>query len=103
MKQTLFIALFTTLSMFPLALGVGGCVGDANQPAEAAPREISREVAVSTARRDAASTFNIVAPSGVMASRAGRYWVVDLRTPEGTGAHYAIADDGMIRERRMIQ
>jgi hypothetical protein len=39
----------------------------------------------------------------VTASHVGRYWVVELRTPEGGALRYAIAGDGTIRERRMMQ
>jgi hypothetical protein len=84
---------------------LAGCAEQ--QPAEApvsiGTAEISRDVAVSTARQDAAARFALHTPASVFVSRSGRYWVVDLRTADGGALHYAIAGDGTIRERRMMQ
>lgn len=86
-----------------LTLSLAGCAETQSAPAEPAIREIGREAAVNTARRDAAENFRLTEPAGVVASRVGRYWVVELRTPEGGALRYAIGGDGMIRERRMMQ
>lgn len=67
--------------------------------APAAP-EITRADAVTEARRDAQARFNFQA-SDAIASRSGPFWLVDLRTADGARAHYAIATDGSIRERRL--
>jgi hypothetical protein len=95
MKQYPFIAM--------LALALAGCAETTSAPAEPTIQEIGRDAAVTAARRDAAHNFHLAEPAGVIASRVGRYWVVELRTPEGGALRYAIAGDGMIRERRMIQ
>jgi hypothetical protein len=86
-----------------VALAVLGCTDPpaASSPADPGPQEISRDAAVTEARRDAATRFQLVAPSSVVASRVGHYWLVDLVAPQGGKLHYAIALDGMIRERRV--
>ena len=58
---------------------------------------------MAAARQDAAARFQMTALPTAIASRAGRYWLVDLRAPDGGGLHYAIAADGTIRERRVVQ
>lgn len=78
---------------------LAGCA-EQTRPAERIETEISSQVAVTTARRDAQSRFNLAEPASVAVSRAGRYWVVDIRAAGGGGVHYAIATDGTIRERR---
>jgi hypothetical protein len=97
MKQyPLFSAAFLSFSM------LAGCAEQ--KPAEGpAPLEISRDAAVTTARQDAAARFAMVAPASVFVSHSGRYWIVDLRSAEGSALRYAIAADGTIRERRMMQ
>lgn len=72
-------------------------------PAQSAVAEVSRDAAVAMAKRDAADRFQMTALPTVMASRQGRYWVIEMRSPDGAGLHYAIAGDGSIRERRVMQ
>lgn len=98
MKLHLLVALL--FASAPTILS--GC-GEAPPPAAHAPAEISRAGAVDAARQDAAIRFRVVDVSAVAVSRSGRYWVVDLRTRDGAGLHYAIAGDGTIRERRVLQ
>lgn len=98
MKQHLIAIAASLLAISLLA----GCA-EQLRPAERIDTEISSQVAVTTARRDALSRFNLADPQSVAVSRAGRYWVVDLRTQGGSGVHYAIAADGTIRERRVMQ
>ncbi|APR87517.1 hypothetical protein A7982_12866 [Minicystis rosea] len=93
--------LAAALSMSLLSI-LPGC-GEAPPPTANTPAEISRAGAVDAARQDAALRFRVVDVSAVAVSRSGRYWVVDLRTRDGGGVHYAIAGDGTIRERRMMQ
>jgi hypothetical protein len=86
-------------------LSLAACADPANTflPAQAPQAELSRDAAVATAKRDAADRFQMTALPTVMASRQGRYWVIEMRSPDGAGLHYAIAGDGTIRERRVIQ
>lgn len=88
-----------------LLVALAGCSSQssARSPDDLAPAEISRDAAVAEARRDAAFHFQEAPLSAVVASRMGRYWVVELRTQGGRGLHYAIATDGAIRERRTIE
>lgn len=82
------------------AVALSGCAGSTmTAPPPEAP-EISRATAVTQAREDAQRHFNFEA-SGAIASRSGRFWLVDLRTADGARAHYAISADGSIRERRI--
>jgi hypothetical protein len=68
------------------------------------PPEITKDVAVAMARRDAAAHFREVGVSFVNVQQAGRFWVVELRGPGGRGVHYAISrSNGSIRERTVIQ
>lgn len=95
MKQHLIAAAASLLAISLLA----GCA-EQTRPTERFETEINSEAAVMTARRDAQSRFNLAEPASVAVSRAGRYWVVDIRAASGGGVHYAIAADGTIRERR---
>jgi hypothetical protein len=91
------------VSVALIALALSGCAELPENTAPAAP-EITREAAVAAARRDAESHFHITVPQGgALANRTGRYWIIDLRAPDGGGLHYAISTDGAIRERRFIQ
>lgn len=96
MKHPSFAAVLSILALVTLC----GCAESTPQAASA-PVEIGRDAAVSTARNDAAGRFNVDVAT-VNVSRSGRYWVVDLRTRDGGGLHYAIASDGTIRERRVM-
>lgn len=102
MKQHLIASLLSLLVSTTLAGCLAGCA-DQRPAAEPTAQEISSADAVSAARRDAANRFRLTEVSAVAVMRAGRYWVVDLRGRDGGGLHYAIATDGSIRERRMIQ
>jgi hypothetical protein len=98
MKQHLLVASLAVSALLPLA----GCA--AAPPAAAPePADIGRAAAVDAARQDAAARFRVVDVTMVSASRSGRYWVVDLVGREGGAVHYAIASDGSIRERRVLQ
>lgn len=97
MKQYLFVAALASAALSSLV----GCA-ESTPPAASAPAEIGRDTAVTTARNDAAGRFRVDV-STVAVSRSGRYWLVDLRTADGGGLHYAIATDGTIRERRVMQ
>lgn len=71
---------------------------------QAEPAEVSREVAVKTAQSDAATHFQAPSVNATNARRTGPYWVVELRTPNGTGLRYAISrQDGSIRQRDSFQ
>jgi hypothetical protein len=73
-------------------------------PSAAADGGITRDVAVSMARRDAAAHFQGFGVTFTNVQPAGRFWVVELRGNGGGGLHYAISkDDGSIRERSMVQ
>jgi hypothetical protein len=98
MKQYLVTLTLTLVTLVTLA----GC---ADQRPSQAPfaTEISSADAVQAARRDAAYRFSLTDVSAVAVSRAGRYWVVDLRANDGAGLHYAISTDGSIRERRTLR
>jgi hypothetical protein len=93
-----------TLALAPLlalALALGGC---AATPEAQGPevRELRRADAIATAQRDATRRFGDGYSSRVEAQYSGGFWVVDLRTADGAGLHYAIsARDGSIRERDM--
>ncbi len=93
------------ISMFSLSLAACGAeeVTSAGA-AHAEPAEVSREVAVKTARSDAATHFQAPSVNATNAQRTGPYWVVELRTPNGTGLRYAISrQDGSIRQRDSFQ
>jgi hypothetical protein len=102
-QRTLTMYLSRLLAAAPiLALALAGCTDPpASTPADPVAQEITRDAAVREARNDAAIRFQLVAPSSVVANRVGHYWLVDLVGPEGSRLHYAIATDGMIRERRV--
>lgn len=73
-------------------------------PSPAEPPEITRDVAVDTARRDVATRFRDLGVSFVNVQQVGRFWVVEFRGPSGRGLHYAISrNDGSIRERTVVQ
>ena len=95
MKQHLIAAAASLLTATLLT----GCA-EQTPPTARLATEINSEAAVMTARRDAQSRFNLAEPASVAVSRAGRYWVIDIRAASGGGVHYAIAADGTIRERR---
>jgi hypothetical protein len=88
-----------------LSLGVASC-GAAlpDSPASTEPAEVSRELAVSTARSDAATHFQALSVEETAARQAGSYWVIELRTGSGMGLRYAISrQDGSIRQRASFQ
>jgi len=73
-------------------------------PSPAEPPEITRDVAVDMARRDAAVHFRELGVSLANVQRAGRFWVIEFRGPGGRGVHYAISrNDGAIKERTVVQ
>ncbi|MFT3773956.1 MAG: hypothetical protein QM820_51970 [Minicystis sp.] len=91
-------AIVASLTLFVLSACAESSTASRAESAGAA--ELSREAAVSEAQQDARSRFNLTA-ANVMASRSGRFWLIDLRTQDGARAHYAIGTDGSIRERRL--
>jgi len=95
------------LLLLTLALGVAACgAADATSagPAEPTHAEVSRELAVTTARADAAAHFQALATSATAAHQTGPFWIVELRTASGTGLRYAISrQDGSIRQRANFQ
>lgn len=95
------------LFMFIASLGVAACgAADATSSggAQSEPPEVSREIAVRTARSDAAMHFQALAVAATDAHQTGPYWVVELRTQSGMGLRYAISrHDGSIRQRSSFQ
>jgi hypothetical protein len=73
--------------------------------ADAADVEITRDVAVRTARADASFRFRELGGfSFVDAQPFGRYWVVELHAGGGQGVRYAISkSDGTIRQRSIVR
>jgi hypothetical protein len=71
----------------------------------AAEVEITRDVAVRTARADASARFREIGGfSFINAQPFGRYWVVELHAANGQGLRYAISkNDGSIRQRSMVR
>ncbi len=96
-------ALFALL----LSLGITACGGaeaTSRGSAQSEPPEVSREIAVTTARSDAARHFQASSVAKTVAHQAGPYWVVELWTPSGRGLRYAISrQDGSIRQRASFQ
>ena len=71
---------------------------------EAQAQEITRSTAVDMARRDAALRFSQLRVSSVNAQPVGKFWLMELRDPEGRGVRYGISKyDGSIRERTMVE
>src|SRR4051812_24050304 len=95
------------LLIFVISLGLAACGGTgagAAGASQAAPAEVSRERAVDTARSDAATHFQALSTAATGAQQTGPYWVIELRTPNGTGLRYAISrQDGSIRQRDSFQ
>jgi hypothetical protein len=91
--------------VFSLALTACGAAGSTSGAAtRAEPAEVSRELAVNTARSDAARHFQALSVAATDAHQTGPYWVVELRTPSGAGMRYAISrQDGSIRQRDSFQ
>jgi hypothetical protein len=96
------------LSVGAVALACG-CEAEppprAPAPSAAADVEITRDVAVRTARADASVRFRDLGGfSFIDAQPFGRYWVVELHTRDGQGLRYAISkSDGSIRQRSMVR
>lgn len=102
----LSLSLLSPLFAAALLAGAAGCA-TTSTPAEArgeavAP-EINRNTAISLARSDASVRFRELLVADVTARRTSGYWVVELRSPTGSGLRYAIAVDGSIRERNVFQ
>jgi hypothetical protein len=99
-------SLFTALVAAVFASALAGCAAapsTAAPPAEVAP-DVTRDVAIRTARGDAQNRFREMWISDVNARRLGHYWVVELRGPTGAGLRYTIStSDGSIRERNTFQ
>ncbi len=95
------------LLIFVFSLGPAGCGAAGAAAADATraePAEVSRELAVNTARSDAARHFQATSVAATDAHQTGPYWVVELRTANGTGLRYAISrQDGSIRQRDSFQ
>ena len=97
------------LSAAALAVLLAGCEADPPPRAPAASAsaeaEITRDVAVRTARSDAAARFRELGGfSFVDAQPFGRFWVVELHASNGQGLRYAISrSDGTIRQRSMLR
>ena len=91
--------------LFSLGLPACGAAGPTSGgSAQSEPAEVSRELAVNTARSDAASHFQALSVAEAAAHQAGPYWVVELRTQSGRGLRYAISrQDGSIRQRASFQ
>jgi hypothetical protein len=103
MKRTALAVLATLAATF-------ACGCDATPPPAAptarvaAPSpDLDRTSALDRARADAASRYGDRWIAWVDVQRLGRYWVVELRASNGKGLHYAIATDGAIKERSMVQ
>ena len=96
-------ALFAVL----ISLGITACGGaeaTSRGSAQSEPPEVSRELAVDTARSDAARHFQALSVAEAVAHQTGHYWVVELRTRSGSGLRYAISrQDGSIRQRASFQ
>jgi hypothetical protein len=90
-----------------VSLGVAACgaaEATSRGSAQSEPPEVSRELAVNTARSDAARHFQVISVADTAAHQAGPYWVVELRTQSGRGLRYAISrQDGSIRQRASFQ
>ena len=97
----------STLLVFLISIGLAACGGvDGNSAGatQAEPAEVSRELAVNTARSDAATHFQAPSTAATGARQTGPYWVIELRTPNGAGLRYAISRvDGSIRQRDSFQ
>jgi len=99
----------TTIATALLAAAALAC-GCEENPAPRAPLEevqapeITRDVAVSEARRDAAVRFRDLRVSFVNVQPVGKFWVIELRDPVGRGVRYGISrNDGSIRERTTLE
>ena len=97
------------LPLIPALLAAAFACGCETAPAPVAPSpteppEITKDIAVDMARRDAAARFRDLGVSFVNVQQAGRFWVVELRGPGGRGVHYAISrNNGAIKERTVVQ
>jgi hypothetical protein len=82
-----------------------GQAGGHPQAAAPAEAEITKDVAVRTARTDAFTRFrDFGGISFIDAQPLGRFWVVELHASNGQGLRYAISkNDGTIRQRSMVR
>ena len=87
---------------------LAGC--EPQRPPAAAPSApvqtdaVDRSTAIQHAQRDAAFRYAEVQVARIDARRQGGFWVVELRSPSGSGLRYTIsAQDGSIRQRDMFQ
>jgi hypothetical protein len=73
--------------------------------ADAADAEVTRDIAVRTARADASVRYRELGGfSFIDAQPFGRYWVVELHARGGQGLRYAISkSDGSIRQRSLVR
>jgi hypothetical protein len=95
---------------FAIAIAcVAGCGASPGAPSTQASQaqastEVTRAVAIHTARSDAAMRFQNTGNAHIAAHRLGAFWVVELRGPSGAGLRYAISvHDGSIRQRNVFQ
>lgn len=72
--------------------------------AAAEPKPVDRVQAIQSARTDASMRYRELWVADVGAQRVGLFWIVELRSPTGSGVRYAISSqDGSIRERNTFQ
>jgi hypothetical protein len=71
-------------------------------PALFHPRSTARPL--SPARAGRVARYREIPVSEIGAQRLGGFWIVELRSPSGSGLRYAISTtDGTIRERSTFQ
>jgi hypothetical protein len=99
MMRSLFVA---SIALFTLA-GCAETAATATGPTEPIPMAVTRDAAVTVARRDAANHFSLTTLPEHVANRVGSYWVIDLRAPDGGALHYSVALDGLVHERSMTR
>jgi hypothetical protein len=101
MKSLPVLVLAVVLAAFACGCEAQPAAG-VRAPAEAAL--VTRDVAIRTARSDAAARFGSNWIAYVAAQNLGRFWLVELRAESGAGVRYAIStNDGSIRERNLFQ
>jgi hypothetical protein len=104
--MTISVRKLARASLVLFGVIVSGCQGSVPESAMAAAdtREVDREAAVASARRDAWLRYREIPVSEIGAQRLGGFWIVELRSPSGSGLRYAISTtDGTIRERSTFQ
>lgn len=100
---SLLASVFFAAALASSALGCAATPSASGPPPELVAPEITRTTAISVAQSDALLRFRELTFTDVAARRQGGFWVVELRSPTGSGLRYAIAGDGTIRERNVFQ